>query len=56
MFEMNRVKLTKQECAALAAGYTDVDVNDVENVIAILIKLGVISEYVFEEPQKAKTP
>lgn len=54
MIEMESVKFTKNEIVEILAKYTGVKLEKVTALIELLIKVGVISEFIFKEEGKAK--
>lgn len=52
MIEMDQVKLTKAEATTLVSKYMDLPDCDVKNIINIMEKIGIISEYIFKEEPK----
>ena len=52
MIEMEKVKLTESECIEIVAKYVGLSQVEMAKVIGTLIKIGVISEYVFQQAEK----
>lgn len=52
MIEMESIKLNKTEAIDLISSYTKVKEANVRVIIELLIKIGAMSEYVFEAEKK----
>ena len=50
--EIEQSKLTKAECIEILAKYTRSKTATVEAIIGLLIKIGVLHEFVFKEEKK----
>jgi septum formation topological specificity factor MinE len=49
MIEMDKCRFCKSECIDVLSKYLQVDAKKVEAIIELGIKLGFISEYIFED-------